>query len=413
MLWCCCGRGSALLGELLEGVVALVRLDRVLLGDEDRRQLDGRDDLLAVVVVLVVRGLRGLAVGEVRHQVDGGLGLLGGVLVDGRVLLALHDQRDRRGLGVLTGDDRVRLAGRLGGGQDRAGQGVVRRQDAVELGVRVRLRQDVGHARLGVLREPTLRVGVREAGATRDDLERAVVDLRLEHVHGAVEEDLRVGVVGRAGEELDVVRAVRLLGLESVEQGLALQLADLEVVERDVVVDVLGVQDVAVPGDDDGAGLLGGLHLRAELRTVGGTDDDRLRALGDHRLDLALLVRDRVAGVGVLDVGLEAGVLDRLLERGAREHPVLRGLGGERDADQVALLDLDVRGAAGRAGAGVRVAAGRAAAEGQARDECQTDAGDELLAHEIAFSSLRSGAVWCGDRAGGHRGGHPPRVTGR
>ena len=46
---------------------------------------------------------------------------------------------------------------------------------------------------------------------------------------------------GRAGEELDVVRAVRLLGLHAVEQGLALQLADLEVVVRDVVVDVRGV----------------------------------------------------------------------------------------------------------------------------------------------------------------------------
>ncbi len=38
--------------------------------------------------------------------------------------------------------------------------------------------------------------------------------------------------------------------------------------------------------------------------------------------------------------------------------------------------------------AGVR-AAGRAAAEGEARDERQAEAGDDLLAHVIAFSSLR------------------------
>ena len=68
--------------------------------------------------------------------------------------------------------------------------------------------------------------------------EGAVVDLRLEHLHGAVEEDLGVGVVGRAGEELDVVRALAGFLAHAVEQGLALQLADLEVVVGHVVVDV-------------------------------------------------------------------------------------------------------------------------------------------------------------------------------
>ncbi len=113
-----------------------------------------------------------LALGEVGDQVDGRLGLFRGVLVDRRVLRAVHDERDRRGLGVLTGDDGVVLAGGLGRGEDRTGEGVVRRQDAVELGVtRVVLRDQVGHARLGVLREPALGLHLLERGLARDDLD--------------------------------------------------------------------------------------------------------------------------------------------------------------------------------------------------------------------------------------------------
>ena len=59
---------------------------------------------------------------------------------------------------------------------------------------------------------------------------------------------------------------------------------------------------------------------------VGRADDDDLRALGDHGLDLRLLVGDRVGGAGVLHVGLEAGVLEAVGEQVTGEDPVLRGL---------------------------------------------------------------------------------------
>ena len=83
-----------------------------------------------------------------------------------------------------------------------------------------------------------------------------------------------------------------LLG-HAVEQGLALELADLEVVVGDVVVDGGGVLDEAVVGDDRGAGVLGGLELGAQLRAVDGADDDDLGALGDHGRDLVLLLATR------------------------------------------------------------------------------------------------------------------------
>ena len=53
--------------------------------------------------------------------------------------------------------------------------------------------------------------------------------------------------------------AVGLALCHAVQQGLALQLADLEVVERDVVVEVRRVLDEPVVGDDLGAGVVGRL----------------------------------------------------------------------------------------------------------------------------------------------------------
>ncbi len=117
---------------------------------------------------------------------------------------------------------------------------------------------------------------------------------------------------------------------EAVEERLALELADLEVVERDVEVDVRRVLDEPVVRDDLHAGVGGLLELRAELLAVLRADDDDLRAVGDHGRDLVLLLRDRVrGGGGVLHVGGgEAGVLESLREQVAREHPVLGGLVG-------------------------------------------------------------------------------------
>ena len=53
--------------------------------------------------------------------------------------------------------------------------------------------------------------------------------------------------------------------------------------------------------------------LGAQLRAVGRADDDDLGALGDHGGDLGLLVGD--AAVGVLHVGLEAGLLEAVVEQ--------------------------------------------------------------------------------------------------
>ena len=177
-------------------------------------------------------------------------------------------------------------------------------------------------------------------GLARHDGEGSIVDLGLEHAHRAVEEDSGVVVIRRTGEQLDVPLVLVALALgEAVQQGLALQFADLEVVEREVVVDGLGVQDEAVVRDDDRAGLVSGLDLGRELRAVLGADDDDLGAVGDHRGDLVLLLGDRVAGRGVLDVGLVAGILETVGEQVAREHPVLRGLVGQCDADDRAGLE--------------------------------------------------------------------------
>src|SRR5690606_36129773 len=138
---------------------------------------------------------------------------------------------------------------------------------------------------------------------------------------------------------------------------------DLVVVERDVLVDGVRVLHEAVVRDDGRAVVLGVLELGPELRAVDRADDDDLRALLDHGVDLALLLRD--TAVGELDDRLEAGLREPVVEQLLGEDPVLRRLLRERDTDGRALLEAGGRGlAAGRLTAtGVAAAVGRAAAE--------------------------------------------------
>ena len=108
-----------------------------------------------------------------------------------------------------------------------------------------------------------------------------------------------------------------VLVAEAVDEALALELADLLVVERDVVVGV-AVERQAVVVDDLDALALG---VGRDRRAGAGVEVDQqqhLRAVGDRLLGL-LLLRGLVA-LGVLDLDVDAGVVERLLQ----ERPVDR-----------------------------------------------------------------------------------------
>src|SRR5665647_1172640 len=214
------------------GVVPAVDQDLlvVLLRDDLNPQQVRRDDLLAVVVRLGVVHLDLLALQlRVGHR-HGHLCELAGVLEDGRVLLAGDDRLHRADLRVLTGDDRVRLAagavaGALERAEDAVGKLVVRREHAVDLVTAgVGAREQVLHAGLGRGRVPAQRGDGFELRLLALDDERALVDQRLHDRHRALEEEGRVVVVRRAGEQLDVERARLVGGLPArVEQAHARQ----------------------------------------------------------------------------------------------------------------------------------------------------------------------------------------------
>ncbi|GAB4007073.1 hypothetical protein GCM10029992_59750 [Glycomyces albus] len=113
---------------------------------------------------------------------------------------------------------------------------------------------------------------------------------------------------------------------------LALEDADLVVVERGVVVDVGGVEDEAVVGDDVDAVVLGGGQDLAEGAVVDGGDDEELDALVDHPLDLLDLLLGVV--VTVFEDRLVTEVRELLLEGGALDVPAFGGLGGHRDTGE-------------------------------------------------------------------------------
>ena len=116
-------------------------------------------------------------------HLDGDVGELAGVLVDRGVLLTGDDRLHRGDLGVLAGDDRVRLAGgavavALQRGQDADRQAVVGREHALDLGAAaVGLGEQVLHALLRGGRVPPQDRDGLEVGLAALDDQRALVDV--------------------------------------------------------------------------------------------------------------------------------------------------------------------------------------------------------------------------------------------
>ena len=109
---------------------------------------------------------------------------------------------------------------------------------------------------------------------------------------------------------------------EAVKERLPLELTGADRAELHHAVDGLGVLDQSVVAEDEDAGVLGVLEDRAELLAVDGADDDRLRALLDHGLDLLLLLGNLV--VGRLDERAEARRLQLAMRGGSRRSYSLR-----------------------------------------------------------------------------------------
>ncbi|MND94940.1 hypothetical protein D3C80_871780 [compost metagenome] len=93
-------------------------------------------------------------------------------------------------------------------------------------------------------------------------------------------------VVGGAGKDFQVERTLALLELQLVDDRLALQHAGAVVVEGDVVVEVLGVADQAVIGNDLDAFFLRLLEHIGHGRAIDRRDNQPLDALDHHVLDL-------------------------------------------------------------------------------------------------------------------------------
>src|SRR3954452_11168580 len=277
----------------LRGRPEAVLDDRVLdvgLGHGDRLEDHRRDALLGVVGLRVRQaGRRLLALQERHGELRRALGLGLDRLVDGHELLAGEDPLDARQLGVLAG-------GRLRRRRDAL---ALHRRDGAAGGAVVG-RVDADEAVLAGRRDRLLHLGLRLVGAPvrrvvlLDDLEAALVD---DAVRALLEQP--GVVVGRGAVDHDQRAGLAAL-LEVVDQAARLQLADLDVVERDVVVDVR-VRDQAVIADHRDLRLLGAVDDRARGRRVDRVEHEDLGALGQRGLGLLLLLGRVLVGVGVDD----------------------------------------------------------------------------------------------------------------
>src|SRR4051812_42068356 len=295
-------RGGVVRGADVGDGVQTVLDDRVLDvldGHRDGGQQLGLDLVTGAAGDLGVgQGLDVLALQQVDRELGGVVGLALVGLVDGGRLGAGDDPLDGRELGVLTGQRDGADARALEGVGDTTGHAVVGGVDARDV-LGAQLGDGRGHLLRGdgVLPQAGLLVGDLDLAV--EDLVRAFLELR----------GVRVGVVT---VDHDDVRLGRRLGAEGVEQGLTLELADLDVVEGDVRGDrTLGqtvVRDdldaLAHRGGD--GGLDGGRVLRR--------DHDDLDALGHHAAHLLGLLGRVGRGVGVGDGAVAAQLLDLVLE---------------------------------------------------------------------------------------------------
>ena len=263
-------------------------------------------------------------------------------LVDRHGLSAVDDALAGDELGILTSDQ---LPAREPLFEQRldsaAGGAVIAREHRIE-GVSLRGDGRVDDA-LRVLRLPVLHpVLVHD-----DDI--APLDVRCEHVVLALLEELRI-VVGLCTVE---THDSALAGSRQViHQVACLQLADLDVVEADVEVEV-AVADDAVIGNDGNSGVVCHADRLCHRPAVVRHDHQHVDAVGDQLLDVADL--NRVVAVrreiedaraklrGPLHehvtIGLPASLLERVERQANEELLIARGLRGavpasERQADQ-------------------------------------------------------------------------------
>src|SRR3954454_2826031 len=213
--------------DLLDRVEAVLNNRRLDVGlcHGDRRQDDRRHVDLPVVGLRVHQTARdGLALDQGDRDLRGVLGLGLVRLVDGHVLVAGDDPLNAGELGVLTGRRlRVRVDTRALHGCDcAAGGAVVRGVDALE-SVLAECRDRLLRLGLSLVRAPVRGVVLLA------DLDAALV----EHAVRTRLEQLRVVVSRGTVDHEDRALVVHLL-----HERVGLQLADLGVIERDVVRDV-------------------------------------------------------------------------------------------------------------------------------------------------------------------------------
>ncbi len=215
-------------------------------------------------------------------------------LVDGVVLVARDDQLQTGDGRIVAGDRRHRIdACRLEGGDRRAAGAVIGGHHADDL--LAETGDLTARPLLRLRRRPVRRVvfGQRRVAAAGQAFMDTVPDQPGGGIGRRAIDLQHPGVGGR-----DAGR------LQPIDQRLGDGLADRLVVEGDVEIRRRR-RDRAVIGDDLHALALGLLDQRRRRRGIDGVDDDHLRALGDHGIELLLLAR-RVR-VGVLVEHLAGG----------------------------------------------------------------------------------------------------------
>ena len=178
------------------------------------------------------------------------------------------------------------IASRLQSRLYAQGSRVIRAENCIEFCIRVIRRKDIIHAFLCFCFIPVRRCALlARILATADD-ELSLINVRLQDVHGAFEEEYYVVIIERSRRDFEVVRAFAFFQAEFLFNILPLNLADTVVIKRCIVVDSIRVHDQAIVRDDLAPSSFCFIENGREGTTIDSTDYDDLAALRDHVLDL-------------------------------------------------------------------------------------------------------------------------------
>jgi hypothetical protein len=188
------------------------------------------------------------------------------------------------------------------------------------------------HALLRLTVIPVGSSDLRELSLTGNHGQRTVVNLWLQYGHGTLEEVRSIRISRSTAEELNIVRTIALLSLQTFKERLCLQFASFDRTKLYNGIHSISIFNKPVIPNNRNTSFFSFAEHRTELGTINRTNDNYLSSLLNHCLDLLLLLRYLL--VCSLNEGLKTSGSQLIVEHGFSFFPILCAKPRQRNTDR-------------------------------------------------------------------------------